>query len=152
MVTNTPEEFMLEAIAEAKKAKSSGDLPFGAVVVHYGKIIGRGRDETHTKGDVTDHAEMIALREACRKLKSNNLEECIIYCTNEPCLMCAAAIFQANIPKVVIGLSRSDLPDLLRNREINIYHLAKDSNHPIEIVKDVLKDKILPLFRDLEKK
>ena len=145
------ENFMLLAIKEAKEAKKLGDWPFGAVVVYKGKVIGKGKAEDKTKGDVTDHAEFIAIRKACRTLGTNNLRDCVIYCTNEPCIMCAAGIFQAHIPQVVIGASRDDLFGLLRSRKIRIEHLVEDSEHKIEIIRGVLKDTILELFNDIEK-
>lgn len=145
-------EFMKVAIEEALHAKTNGDLPFGAVVVQNGKIVGKGRAENNTTGDVTDHAELLAIRMACETLNTNDLKDCVIYCTNEPCSMCAAGIFQSNIPKVVMGLSRADLPNLLRPRKIGVDQLAEDSSYPIEIVRGVLKDEILPLFADVKKK
>lgn len=145
-------EFMKAALAEAKLAKAAGDLPFGAVVVKNNEIVGRGRAENNTAGDVTDHAELLAVRMACKSLGTNNLKDCVIYCTNEPCFMCAAGIFQANIPKVIIGVPRADLPDLLRPRKLGIDHLAQDSSYSIEIIRGVLKDEILPLFADIKKK
>lgn len=142
---------MRAAIEEAKKAKAAGDLPFGAVVVHNSEIIGRGRAEDNTTGDVTDHAELMAIRAACRSLKTNNLKDCVIYCTNEPCIMCAAGIFQAKISTVIIGLSRDDLAHLLRPRQIRIDDLAKDSSHEIKISRGMLKNEILELFEDIKK-
>ena len=144
--------FMQAAIEEAKKAKITGDLPFGAVVVHNNQIVGRGRAMDNTIGDVTDHAELIAIREACRNFHKNNLDDCVIYCTNEPCIMCAAGIFQANISTVYIGLSRDDLAHLLRPRQIRIDDLARDSSHEIKITRGILKDEILELFKDIKKK
>lgn len=146
------EYFMRLALEEAKKARALGDFPFGAVVANGDDVVGRGRAENNTIGDVTDHAEILAIRNACKSLGRNNLEDCVIYCSNEPCLMCAAAIFQANIPKVVIGVSRGDLPNFLRPRKLSIEHLAEDSSYKIEITRDVLKDEIIPLFDDLVKK
>lgn len=140
------------ALEQAKKAKAAGDLPFGAVVVHADKVVGQGRAENNTIGDVTDHAELLAVREACKTLRKNDLSDCVIYCSNEPCIMCAAGIFQANIPTVVIGVSRDDLPNFLRVRKVNIDHIAQDSSYKIEIIRDVMKEKILPLFVDLQKK
>ncbi len=147
----TDQDFMRLAIAEAKTAKSAGDLPFGSVVVFNGEVVGKGRAENNTKGDVTDHAELLAIREACRNLKTNDLKDCIIYCTNQPCNMCAAGIFQANIPKVVMALTREDLPWLLRPRKIGIKDLAADSSYPIEIEKGLLKEETLELFESLKK-
>lgn len=151
MQSSTHEHFMLLAINEAQEAKKMGDWPFGSVVVHKGKVVGVGKAEDKTKGDVTDHAELVAIRKACRELGTNNLHDCSIYCTNEPCLMCAAGIFQAHIPQVIIGASRDDLCGLLRLRKIRIEDLADDSGHEIEIIRGVLKDKIIGLFSDIQK-
>lgn len=135
------------ALDQAKLAKEKGDLPFGAIIVCRGKVVGKGKCENGTIGDVTDHAEMNALREACRKLERNRLDDCTIYCTNEPCPMCAAAIFQAKISHVVVGLNRNDLPDLLRPRKILMKDLADDSGYPILIETRVMKKEILELFK-----
>ena len=120
MQVKKDQDFMLLAIEQAKKAKETGDLPFGAVVVYKNNVIGSGKAEDKSTADVTAHAELNALREACRKLKTDNLEDCIIYCTNEPCVMCAAGIFQAGILRVVIGASRADLSHILRPRKLSI--------------------------------
>lgn len=151
MEQKSNEHYISLAIEEAKIAKSNGDLPFGAIVVCNGEVVGKGHSENNTTGDVTDHAELLALRNACRTLGSNSLKDCVIYCTNEPCIMCSAGIFQADISRVVIGVSRADLPELLRPRKLGISNIAEDSGHPIEIVRDVLKEEILPLFSDLKK-
>lgn len=140
------DNYMELALNQAKLAKKMGDLPFGAVMVCNGEIVGEGKCENGTIGDVTDHAEMNALRKACIKLGKNKLDDCTIYCTNEPCLMCAAAIFQAKIPNVIIGLTRDDLPNLLRSRKILMKNLAKDSGYPISIKTGVMKKEILELF------
>ena len=108
------------AIAEAKRAKQEGDLPFGAVVVCDGEVIGRGRAQDNVTQDVAAHAELQAVREACKNLGSKELVDCVIYCTSEPCMMCAAAIFQAYIPKVVVGASRDDLSQVLRSRKYGL--------------------------------
>lgn len=141
--------FMLHAIEEAKKAKEKGDWPFGAVVVRDDQIIGKGYAIDKSGGDVTDHAEIRAIRNACKILHTNDLHNCAIYCTNEPCLMCAAGIFQANIGKVYIGVSRDDLPHLLRPRKLRIEDLAHDSGHQIKIIRGVLKEQILSLFTEI---
>ncbi len=138
------------AIDQAQLAKQHGDLPFGAVIVAGDVVVGRGRCLNGTTGDVTEHAEMNALRQSCRQLNRNDLNDCTIYCTNEPCPMCAAAIFQAKIPKVVVGLTRADLPLLLRPRKIHLQNLADDSGYEIEIQTGVLKAEILKLFEDIK--
>ena len=142
---------MLQAIEEAKQGKAQGDLPFGAVIIHNREIIGRGRAKNSTTGDVTDHAEIRALREACKALGRNNLNDCIIYATNEPCSMCAAGIFQAKISDVKFGLSRRDLSWLLRPRRFGIENLAEDSGYEINITRGLLKDKIFEMFKDIKK-
>lgn len=143
--------FMRAAIEEAKAAKAAGDLPFGAVVVRNGDIVGSGGATNGTTGDVTDHAEMAALRAACRTLMRNALSDCTIVCTNEPCNMCASAIFQAMIPVVVIGATRRDLGGFLRDRKIGIAELAADSGYDITVRSGVLREEVLQLFADVHR-
>lgn len=138
-------DFMAEALKQSKLASKDGELPFGAVVVRDGVIISRGRCREAKRKTVLAHAEAEAVDKACRKLGTNKLKDCVIYCTNEPCPMCAAAIFQAKIPHVVIGASRDDL-GFLRPREIDIQVLADDSGYEIKIVRDVLKQDVVDLF------
>jgi tRNA(adenine34) deaminase len=142
---------MREALEQAKLAKKLGDLPFGAVIVLGGQIVGKGKCEDGTTGDVTEHAEINALRQACKTLKTNDLRNCTIYSTNEPCPMCASAIFQAKISKIIIGLTRNDLPQLLRQRKILMRDLAIDSGYEINIETGVLKEEILEQFEDIKK-
>jgi len=151
MHMESDEHFMQAAIAEAKSAKATGDLPFGAVVVRDGEVVGNGRATNGTTGDVTDHAEMAALRAACKALARNNLGDCAIVCTSEPCNMCAAAIFQAMIPRVVMGASRSDLGGFLRPRKIGVAELAADSGYGIVLLRGVLRDEVLQLFSDVRR-
>ncbi len=143
--------YMALAIQEATQAKQNGEWPFGAVIVSGGKIISRNRCREAAEKTVLAHAELHAVNDACKSLGRNNLNDCTIYCTNEPCLMCAAAIFQAKIPRIVIGASRSDLPHLLRERQFRIEHLAEDSGYNPEIVRGVLKEKVIDLFADVRK-
>jgi tRNA(adenine34) deaminase len=137
------------ALNQAKLAKKNGDFPFGAIVVCEDKVVGKGKCENITGFDVTAHAEINALRKACKKLRKNKLDDCTIYCTNEPCPMCAAAIFQAKIPCVVVGLTRNDLPNFLRSRKILMKDLAEDSGYTISIETGVMKKEILELFKNL---
>ena len=93
------EKFMKEAIKQAKKAEAIGDVPIGCVIVHDGKVIARGyKDKT-----VLAHAELLAMKKACKKLGDWRLEDCTMYITLEPCQMCAGAIVQARVTRVVIG-------------------------------------------------
>jgi len=139
------------AFEEAIKAKERGDWPFGAIIVKDGIVVGKGHVMDKSGGNVTDHAELVALRDACQSLKTNSLEGCSIYCSNEPCMMCTAGILQAGIGDVFIGVSRNDLPHLLRPRRLHIEDLAQDSNHRIAIQRGLLKNKILSLFDDIKK-
>lgn len=145
------EKYMLLAIEEALKAKERGDWPFGAIIVKNNLIVGKGHTIDKTGGTVIDHAEIVALRDACTNLKTNDLSGCIIYCSNEPCLMCAAGIFQAHIGKVIIGASRDDLPQLLRPRKLRIEDLVDDTGHNVEVTRGILKDKVIELFKDIKK-
>lgn len=97
------ERCMREAVRQAKKAWKLGEVPIGCVIVYEGKIIGRGYNRRTIDGNVLAHAEIIAIRKACRAMGDWRLEGCTMYVTLEPCPMCAGAIVQARIPKVVIG-------------------------------------------------
>lgn len=97
------ERYMKEAIRQAKKAQALGEVPIGCVIVYEGKIIARGYNRRMVDHTTLAHAEIIAIRKACRKIGDWRLEGCDIYITLEPCPMCAGAIVQARIPRVVIG-------------------------------------------------
>mgnify|MGYP001028121719 FL=1 len=97
------EKYMREAIRQAKKALVLGEVPIGCVIEYQGKIIGRGYNRRMIDKTVLAHAEIIAIRKACRRIGDWRLEGCTMYVTLEPCPMCAGAIVQARIPKVVIG-------------------------------------------------
>lgn len=98
---------MLEALKEAEKAREKGEIPIGAVIVKDGEIIGRGHNLTETEKDPTAHAEIVAIRQAGRKLGETlgwrRLTGCSMYVTVEPCSMCAGAIVWARIEKLYIG-------------------------------------------------
>ena len=97
------EHYMKEAIRQAKKAAALKEVPIGCVIVHDGKIIARGYNRRTVDKNVLAHAEIIAMRKACRIIGYGWLDDCTMYVTLEPCPMCAGAIVQARIPKVVIG-------------------------------------------------
>lgn len=94
-------DYLREAIAEARAAEAAGEVPVGAVVVHAGKIIGRGQNRVLRDSDPTAHAEVVALREAGRHLGNYRIEDCTLYVTLEPCAMCAGAILHARIARLV---------------------------------------------------
>lgn len=97
------EKYMKEAIRLAKKAGKLGEVPIGCVIVNQDRIIGRGYNRRIIDKNVLSHAEINAIRKACKAMGDWRLEECTMYVTLEPCPMCAGAIVQARIPHVVIG-------------------------------------------------
>ena len=97
------EKYMKAAIREAKKAWALGEVPIGCVIVYEDKIIGRGYNRRMVDHSALAHAEIAAIKKACKRMGDWRLEECELYVTLEPCPMCAGAIVQARIPKVYIG-------------------------------------------------
>lgn len=102
-IANVQEKYMKEALKQAKKAFDLGEVPIGCVIVHEGKIIGRGYNRRNTDKNTLAHAEITAINKASRHIGDWRLEDCTLYVTLEPCQMCAGAIVQARIPEVVIG-------------------------------------------------
>lgn len=99
----TDEKYMKEAIRQAKKAKALDEVPIGCVIVYEDKIIARGYNRRNTDKNTLSHAELNAIRKASKKLGDWRLEGCTMYITLEPCQMCAGAIVQARVSRVVIG-------------------------------------------------
>src|SRR5712664_3051964 len=96
-------EFMQDALTEARASASAGEVPIGAILVHDGKILARSGNRTVRDNDPTAHAEIIVLREAARLLSNYRLANTALYVTIEPCSMCAGAIIQARVPRLVYG-------------------------------------------------
>jgi tRNA(adenine34) deaminase len=96
-------QFMQEALAEARSGAEAGEVPIGAVLVHNGKILARSGNRTIRDNDPTAHAEMLVLRKAARLLGNYRLADTTLYVTIEPCSMCAGAIIQARVPRLVYG-------------------------------------------------
>jgi len=96
-------QFMQEALAEARAAAAAGEVPIGAVLVHDSKILARSGNRTIRDNDPTAHAEMVVLREGARLLGNYRLADTTLYVTIEPCTMCAGAIIQARVPRLVYG-------------------------------------------------
>ena len=97
--------YMLEALALAKEAAAEGEVPVGCVIVRGDQIVGRGRNRRETGKNALAHAEIEAINDACKNLGGWRLWDCTLYVTLEPCAMCAGAILNARIPKVVYGAS-----------------------------------------------
>lgn len=102
-------DFLKYALIEAEKAYERGEVPIGAVIVKDNKIIARGYNKREETQDVTMHAEIIAIKEACEKIGSWRLSECEMYVTLEPCMMCMGAILQSRIAKLHIGTFNQDM-------------------------------------------
>lgn len=136
----TDEYFMQEAIKDAKKAFAANEVPVGAVIVCKGKIIARAHNLTELLNDVTAHAEMQAITSASNFLNGKYLNDCSIYVTIEPCLMCAGAIFWAQFGKLVYGAQDT-------KRGFNLLS-SKEILHPkTEIISGVLKEECAFLMK-----
>ena len=127
---------MQEALAEADIAESLGEVPIGAVIVLDGQIVGRGHNLRETSQDPTTHAEVIAIRQAAKQLRSWRLLDCTLYVTLEPCVMCMGAIILARIPQLVFGCR-----DPKAGAVGSIYNLAEDErfNHQVKVREGVLQ-------------
>ena len=133
----TDEKFMKEAIRQAKKAYKIGEVPIGCVIVHDGKIIGRGYNRRTIDKNTLAHAEIQAIRKACRKMDDWRLEECTMYVTLEPCQMCSGAIVQSRMTKVVIGCMNPKAG--CAGSILNLLQM-EEFNHQVEITKGVLEE------------
>lgn len=125
-------DFMKESLKEAKKALKANEVPIGAVITKNGKIIARGHNSREKKQNAIKHAEIIAIEKACKKLKSWRLDDCEIYVTLEPCPMCAGAIANARIKKLIYGAKEKTSGDNLCEKILSSIRL----NHKVEIIFD----------------
>ena len=140
---NDDERFMKEALAEARKALASDEIPIGALVVADGRVIGRGHNLTETLHDVTAHAEMQAITAAEEYLDGKYLNQCTLYVTVEPCVMCAGAIAWAQMGRLVYGASDE-------KRGYTVY--APEALHPkTKVLKGVLEDEAAQMMKDFFK-
>ena len=129
--------FMKQALKEAEKAYSKGEVPIGAVIVKDGKIISRGYNLKETKKNTLKHAEIIAIEKASKKLDAWRLEECDIYVTMEPCPMCMGAIINSRIKKVYIGASDEKTGAV--GSKLNLFSDYK-FNHEVDYEKGILEE------------
>ena len=126
-------EYMKAAIDLAEKNLETNDGgPFGAVVIKDGVIVGRGRNTVLRDNDPTSHAEVSAIRDACKNLNSYSLEGCTLYTTCYPCPMCLGAIIWSNISKVYFGNTKEDA-DMIGFRDDDIYDFIKGNNKMIDL-------------------
>lgn len=146
------EKYMQEAIKEAKKAYKKLEVPVGAVIVKDGEIIARAHNLKETKNDTTKHAEILAIQQASKKLKSWRLIDCEMYITLEPCTMCAGAIINSRIKKIYVGAMDEKTGAV--GSKLNLF---KDYtfNHNVEVETGILKEEceniLKEFFKDLRK-
>ena len=146
------EKYMREAIKQAKKAAAIGDVPIGCVIVYEDKIIARAYNKRNKNKTTLAHAELLAIAKASKKLGDWRLEDCTMYITLEPCQMCAGAIVQARIPRVVIG-SRNPKAGCAGS-VLNLLQV-KEFNHQVELTEGVLQEEcsvmLSEFFKELRK-
>lgn len=141
-------KYMKEAFKEAMKAYELNEVPVGCVIVCDDKIIARAHNLRHNKKCSIYHAEMIAIEEACAKLNRWILNDCTIYVTFEPCLMCTGAIIQSRINRLVYALSEerfgcmNDAFEYFKNKQ----------NHNVSVTKGILEEEARIIFKDFFKK
>lgn len=138
-------EYMEIALKEAKKAFKHNEVPVGAAIVKNNKVISKAYNQKEKKQNVIKHAEIIAIEQACKKLKTWHLDECEIYITLEPCLMCCGAIEQARIKKIyystdspIFGQIQNNNKVFKNNKKIDIYSNI-NSKESIELLQKFFK-------------
>jgi tRNA(adenine34) deaminase len=141
----TDDDVMRVALEEARAALAHGDVPVGAVVVHNGKIIAQRHNERELTSDPTAHAEVLALRDASHVLETWHLENCTLYVTLEPCVMCVGAAINSRVARIVFGA-----PDVKAGATGSLYNVASDPriNHNPAVRHGVLASESSELLRD----
>lgn len=146
-------KYMKQAITQARKAAAIGEVPIGCIIVHDGKVIGRGYNRRNTDKSTLSHAEITAIKKASRALGDWRLEDCTMYVTLEPCQMCAGALVQARIREVVIGAMNPKAG--CAGSVLNLLD-RKEFNHQVETTYGVCEDECSRLlkqfFNDLRKR
>lgn len=142
------EKFMKEAIRQAKKARALEEVPIGCVIVSEGKIIARGYNRRNTDKNTLSHAELNAIRKASRKLGDWRLEGCTMYVTLEPCQMCAGALMQSRIDRVVIGSMNPKAG--CAGSVLNLLEMD-GFNHKVEVIRGVLQEECSSMLSDFFK-
>ncbi|KYG90929.1 tRNA-specific adenosine deaminase [[Bacillus] sp. KCTC 13219] len=137
--------FMQQALIEAQHASEKGEVPIGAVLVHNEEIIARAHNLRETTQNAVTHAELLAIQQGCEKIGSWRLEQTTLYVTLEPCPMCAGAILQSRVPRVVYGAR-----DLKAGCVDSLYRLLNDKrfNHECDVVEGVLAEECGQILTD----
>ena len=141
----TDEKWMRQAIKQAKKAEKLEEVPIGCVIVHNDKIIARGYNRRNTYHTSLAHAEMMAIKKACKKIGDWRLEECTLYVTLEPCQMCAGAIVQSRVKRVVIGAMNKKA-----GCAGSIFNLLEEDrfNHKAEVTRGILEEECAEMMSE----
>ena len=147
------EKYMKEAMKQARKAYKLGEVPIGCVIVHESKIIGRGYNRRNTDKNTLAHAEITAINRASKVIGDWRLEDCTLYVTLEPCQMCAGAIVQSRMKKVVIGSMNPKAG--CAGSVLNLLQMQQ-FNHQVEITRGVLEETcssmLSAFFRELRQR
>ena len=141
------EKYMKEALKEAKKAYNKEEIPVGAVIVKDNKIIAKAHNLRETKKSSISHAEVLAIQKANKKLDAWRLEDCEMYITLEPCMMCMGAIINSRIKKIYIGTLDPKTGSCVSVIDINKYKF----NHEVEIEMGILKEECEYILKDFFK-
>lgn len=141
---NNNDKYMLLALKEAQKAFDKNEVPVGCVIVKDDKVIAKAYNQRQTKKSVLGHAEIIAIEKAAKKLNSWILEDCIMYVTLEPCVMCAGTIIQSRIKKLVFGAFEPKFG--AAGSVINLFE--NKFNHQVEVEANVMKEESAKLLKN----
>ena len=144
-----PEDYMEMALTEARQAELMDEVPIGAIVVYHGKVIGAGHNMRERFQNAAYHAELLAIMEACEYLGSWRLDECDLYVTLEPCMMCSGAIMNSRIRTLYYGAKNPKAGTVE-----SLYHLLSDSrfNHQVEIRSGVKENECQQLLKQFFKR
>ena len=144
-MTNKDHFYMQQALIEAQKAAALGEVPIGAIIVYQDEIIARAHNLRETSQNALTHAESMAIQEACKKIGSWRLEDTTLYVTLEPCPMCAGAILQSRVPRVVYGAR-----DVKAGCVDSLYRLLNDErfNHECDVTEGVLAEECGQILTD----
>ncbi|GAB1401198.1 tRNA adenosine(34) deaminase TadA [Elusimicrobiota bacterium] len=147
-MNNRDISFMKEAIKCAQKALLCGEVPIGAVIVKDGKIIAKGYNKSIKNTDTTAHAEIIAIRKACKKLNNYRLNDCTVYITIEPCAMCTGALIWARAKKIVFGAY-----DVKAGACGSVFNIPSERklNHKIEVSGGLLQEECATIIKEFFK-
>jgi len=153
MQKNSDEKFMKVAIDLAFEGmhENKGG-PFGAVVVQNGVIVGRGYNRVTSTNDPTAHAEIVAIRDACKQLNTFELSDCVIYTTCEPCPMCLAAIYWSHVNKIFYGSTKVDAANINFDDSFIYDEIMKNNSDRKLNMKQISRDETIELFNEWQNK